>query len=102
LLSGLTTKYFIRAFVATSYFCNMKKCLHIFSILALFILTSIAATAQCAMCTKTAQQLGEKPAQGLNSGILYLMVAPFAIVGYIGFRWWKNRIPAEEETAGNP
>jgi hypothetical protein len=42
------------------------------------------------MCTKTAQQLGEKPAQGLNSGILYLMMAPFAIVGVIGYRWYKN------------
>jgi uncharacterized membrane protein len=46
--------------------------------------------AQCSMCTKTAQQLGEKPAEGLNSAILYLMLAPFAIVGFIAFRWWKN------------
>ena len=46
--------------------------------------------AQCAICTKTAQQLGAKPAQGLNSGILYLMLMPFAIVGFVGYRWWKN------------
>jgi uncharacterized membrane protein len=46
--------------------------------------------AQCSMCTKTAQQLGEKPAEGLNSAILYLMLAPFAIVGFIAYRWWKN------------
>ena len=51
--------------------------------------------AQCSMCTKTAQQLGEKPAQGLNSGILYLMFAPFAIVGFIAFRWWKNNKEVE-------
>ena len=51
--------------------------------------------AQCSMCTKTAQQLGEKPAQGLNSGILYLMFAPFVIVGFIAFRWWKNNKEAE-------
>lgn len=49
-----------------------------------------SASAQCSICTKTAQQLGEKPAKGMNSGILYLAFAPFAIVGYIGFRWWKN------------
>lgn len=48
------------------------------------------ANAQCSLCTKTAQQLGEKPAQGLNSGILYLMFMPFIIVGIIGYRWWKN------------
>jgi hypothetical protein len=46
--------------------------------------------AQCSICTKTAQQLGEGPAKGMNSGILYLAFTPFAIVGYIGFRWWKN------------
>ena len=79
----------------------MKKCFLFFSGMALFVLMSAMATAQCAMCTKTAQQLGEKPAQGLNSGILYLMLAPFAIIGFIGYRWWKSRIPAEEETNTN-
>lgn len=55
--------------------------------------------AQCAMCTKTAQQLGEKPAQGLNSGILYLMLAPFAIVGVIGYRWYKNNKAVQAQEA---
>jgi hypothetical protein len=48
------------------------------------------ASAQCSICTKTAQQLGEKPAKSLNTGIIYLAFAPLAIAGYIGFRWWKN------------
>jgi hypothetical protein len=26
----------------------------------------------------------------MNSGILYLAFAPFAIVGYVGYRWWKK------------
>jgi hypothetical protein len=68
----------------------MKKCLLIFSIILIVVFIQINVHAQCAMCTKTAQQLGEKPAQGLNSGILYLMLAPFAIVGFIGYRWWKS------------
>ena len=68
-------------------------------ILLLFIYTG--AVAQCAMCTKTAQQLGEKPALGLNSGILYLMFMPFIIVGFIAYRWWKNRINSDEETVSN-
>jgi len=74
----------------------MKKYLFIFSILIFFLLVNAQVDAQCAMCTKTAQQLGEKPAQGLNSGILYLMMAPFAIVGFIGYRWWKNQANASE------
>ena len=51
--------------------------------------------AQCAMCTKTASQLGEKPALGMNQGILYLMGTPFLIMGYIGYRWWKSQKEVE-------
>jgi hypothetical protein len=46
--------------------------------------------AQCSICTKTASQLGDGPASALNSAILYMAFAPFAIMGYIGWRWWKN------------
>ena len=51
---------------------------------------SVPLLAQCSICTKTASQLGEGPASALNSAILYLAAAPFMIVGYIGWRWWKN------------
>lgn len=68
----------------------MKKIIPIFIIVFLLAFIVTDAAAQCAMCTKTAQQLGEKPALGLNSGILYLMIAPFAIMGVIGYRWWKG------------
>lgn len=69
----------------------MKKWVPIFFITIILSLFSFHnAAAQCSICTKTAQQLGEKPAKGMNSGILYLAFAPFAIVGYIGYRWWKN------------
>lgn len=61
------------------------------------MLISPALQAQCAVCTKTALQLGEKPAQGMNSAILYLMMTPFAIVGFIGYRWWKGNKKFEEE-----
>ena len=69
----------------------MKKCLILFSVLIFLILLQNTAVAQCAMCTKTASQLGEKPALGMNQGILYLMGAPFMIVGFIAYRWWKNQ-----------
>jgi hypothetical protein len=46
--------------------------------------------AQCSICTKTAQQLGHKPAKGLNSGIIYLMIAPLAIIGFVSYRWIKG------------
>ncbi|MFT3909840.1 MAG: hypothetical protein QM737_10475 [Ferruginibacter sp.] len=77
----------------------MKKYAVIFSFFLIFSLLFQTTFSQCAMCTKTAQQLGEKPAIGLNNGILYLMLAPFIIVGFIGFRWWKNnkQIEADEQ-----
>ena len=49
-----------------------------------------AAHAQCSICARTAQQLGEKPAKSLNLAILYLMAFPFGVMGFIGYRWWKN------------
>jgi hypothetical protein len=73
------------------YLCKaMKKIITIFFFFLLMGLFTPAVNAQCSICTKTAQQLGEKPAAGLNSGILYLMFTPFIIVGFISFRWWKN------------
>lgn len=53
--------------------------------------------AQCSICTKTASQLGEGPAKALNSAIIYLAAAPFAIMGYIGYRWWKNEKARDAE-----
>lgn len=69
----------------------MKKqlLLGILWIMAFWLLSNPTAVAQCSICTKTAQQLGEGPAKGMNTGILYLAFAPFAIIGYIGYRWYK-------------
>jgi hypothetical protein len=68
----------------------MKKWLIGGLFLVALSLLSTDLLAQCSICTKTAQQLGEKPAAGLNSGILYLAFTPFLIVGYVGYRWWKS------------
>ncbi|MFN4007718.1 MAG: hypothetical protein ACK4HE_09435 [Chitinophagaceae bacterium] len=68
-------------------------------ILMLLLLTQWAV-AQCSICTKTAEQLGEEPAKSLNSGIVYLMIMPIAIMGFIGYRWWKKEkeVMADEDT----
>jgi hypothetical protein len=50
-----------------------------------------AAMAQgCAMCTKTASQLDNKSARGLNGGILYLAMLPLGILGTVGYMWWRK------------
>ncbi|KYP14605.1 hypothetical protein [Flavihumibacter sp. CACIAM 22H1] len=58
--------------------------------LLLLLPFSFNAEAQCSICTKTAQQMGEKPAKALNSGIIYLAATPLALMGFIGYRWWKS------------
>ncbi|MBL7702243.1 MAG: hypothetical protein JNM14_08330 [Ferruginibacter sp.] len=75
----------------------MKYLFNISLALLLAVCLSSQAGAQCSVCTKTASQMGEKPAQGMNSGIIYLMITPFAIVGFIGYRWWKGNKKQEEE-----
>lgn len=75
----------------------MKYNFNILLLFGLALFLSATAQAQCAVCTKTALQLGEKPAAGLNSAILYLMAAPFAIIGFIGYRWWKGNKKFEDD-----
>jgi hypothetical protein len=64
----------------------MKK----FLFLLALIFVMMHAEAQCSICTKTASQLGEGPARGLNAGVIYLMMTPFALIGVIGYRWWRR------------
>ncbi|MFZ5977838.1 hypothetical protein [Hydrotalea sp.] len=73
----------------------------IFLGLVFIIVCTATAVAQCSICTKTAEQLGEGPAKGLNAGILYLAATPFLIIGYIGYRWFqsekeKNKLDAQQ------
>lgn len=56
----------------------------------LLLVFSLPAQAQCSICTRTAEQLGDTPARSLNVGILYLAAVPLAIYAVIGYRWWKK------------
>ena len=68
----------------------MKKLLLALFFLGYLVLTSPEAQAQCSICNKTVQQMGKKPAEGFNTGIIYLMLIPYAAIGVIGYRWWKS------------
>jgi hypothetical protein len=68
----------------------MKKTLYFFFFILSINLIPLMADAQCSVCTRTAQQLGETPAKKLNLGILYLAATPLAIAGFIGYKWWKK------------
>ncbi|HUM45921.1 MAG TPA: hypothetical protein PLD84_03265 [Chitinophagales bacterium] len=61
-----------------------------------------SASAQCAMCKQSAESSlkeGSTDAKGLNIGIMYLLVVPYALVGAIGYYWYVNhKKRAGEET----
>lgn len=60
-------------------------------IILMLTCTAPAVYAQgCSLCTKTAGELDDKSAKGLNSGILYLAALPLTILGTIGVVWWRN------------
>ncbi|WEK36727.1 MAG: hypothetical protein P0Y53_04360 [Candidatus Pseudobacter hemicellulosilyticus] len=74
----------------------MQKC-RLFLLAVAFSLLSIAANAQgCSICTKTAAQLGEKPAKALNTGIVYLAFTPIVILGAISYYWYRNNYKNSE------
>ncbi len=68
----------------------MKKWKYIILLGCIIFFASQHSFAQCSVCTKTAEQLGEKPGKGLNAGILYLMTTPLIALAYIGYRWFKR------------
>jgi len=69
---------------------HLSRLVPVLLILLVLFLVSVSASAQCSICTRTAQQLGEKPARGLNAGIIYLAFTPLAIIGLIAWNWWKR------------
>ena len=54
--------------------------------------------AQCAMCRAVVEQGGEEIAEGINSGIVYLMAFPYivvAVASYLLYRNWKRTSSAD-------
>ncbi len=56
-------------------------------LMVVLLVASSAAFAQCAMCRTglTNSPEGQRLANGFNSGILFLLSAPFVVVGTIAF-----------------
>ena len=69
---------------------SIKKHRLVLLVLCFLLAGAPRLKAQCSICTRTAQQLGEKPAKALNGGIIYLAFTPLAILGLIGYRWWRT------------
>ena len=64
----------------------------VFSVLFLGMLPQ-KALGQCAMCRAVVEQGGEEVAEGINSGIVYLMAFPYVIVAVASilfYRKWRR------------
>lgn len=60
-------------------------------LLFLFTMMPILAEAQCAMCRAVLESEGsEATAQGINDGIVYLMIFPYVLIGGIGFFIYRS------------
>lgn len=74
---------------------NRIKKLCVFAFLLVFILFSLSANAQCAMCRAALTSEGNATkAAAVNDGIVYLMVIPYVLVagiGYAIYRMKKNK-----------
>jgi len=79
----------------------MKKLTIIFGFLLLFALSSTDTLAQCAMCRGSVESsMGNgrnNVGVGLNTGIMYLFVMPYLIVGVIGYLWYRNSKRNQQE-----
>jgi heme/copper-type cytochrome/quinol oxidase subunit 2 len=67
----------------------MKK----ISALIVVLLFALDTNAQCAMCKAVVENGGKEMAEGINSGITYLMLFPYLLVGllaYVLFRYKKR------------
>jgi hypothetical protein len=72
----------------------MKKTVYLI-LFILFLSASAGQTvsAQCAMCTISAEQgtkNGNTQGNGLNSGIMYLLAIPYVLLAGVGVLWYKK------------
>ena len=79
----------------------MKKFSIVFGLIMMFVLTNADTWAQCAMCRGSVESsMGNgrnNVGVGLNTGIMYLFVMPYLLVGVIGYLWYRNSKRAQQE-----
>lgn len=78
------------------YIWNMKSILRHIFLTASFALVSVALTAQCAMCKATAESATENVdkgiGEGLNAGIVYLMLVPYLLLATVALVFFRKKI----------
>ena len=80
-----------------SYICNMNRIKRVLAGMAIAVTLLGAvpeiASAQCAMCSMTAENAtenGNTQGKGLNKGILFLLAIPYLAAVGVGVLWYKK------------
>ena len=61
-------------------------------ILVLLLLLPAFAEAQCSMCRAVLEsEADQSTAEGINDGILYLMIFPYLLIGGVGYFIYRSR-----------
>ena len=72
----------------------MKKWLLILGIFTLSLVSPIELKAQCPMCRMSAEsnlKNGGTAGKGLNTGILYMLLTPYLLVGVLGYIYYRGK-----------
>lgn len=73
----------------------------LFFLVLMLILIQLDADAQCAMCRTTVESTVSNGrsniATGLNTGILYLLSAPYLLVGAVAWLWFRQSKQEQKE-----
>ncbi len=80
---------------------KLKQLLATVALTLLLVFAASDAYSQCAMCRATVEsnvgtgkdhnhEEGSDVGSGLNTGILYLMAAPYVLIGTVGFLWYRS------------
>lgn len=74
----------------------MKIRILLTTLFVLFI--TIDVDAQCAMCRAVLEtEEGQSAAEGINDGIMYLMIFPYLLMAGVAYFIWRSRKKARAE-----
>ncbi|MEI6866331.1 hypothetical protein [Flavicella sp.] len=54
-------------------------------------LISVVGYSQCAMCKAVVENSDSGLAEGVNNGIMYLMIFPYILVGVLGYTLYRYK-----------
>ncbi len=73
----------------------MFRFFKLFLIFIVFFISTNSAYSQCAMCKAVVESGDVTMAEGVNSGITYLMVFPYLLIGVLFFFIYRYKKGAE-------